>query len=413
MGDVFRKSKKVYDPRQFWGLWLLITIAALCTVKKLESGSKFMPREQTDEWKGWMQMMFLMYHYFAEKEVYNAIRVYIAAYVWMTGFGNTALFTRKDQFSLRRLCHTLFRLNFLGFVICVLLNNEYMLYYICAMHTLFTLFVMGALFVYQDLNSSKRLVYAKIAVLGVITVIIYDGPEVIFNGIFGTLPVIRPLMAFHDPLHPKFTEMHEWHFRSGLDRFIWLFGMAFALHLKNFQSWCETLDALPLARRSAIISGILFVVAVIATAWWYLFFSREKFSYNHIHPFTSFVPIFSYLCLRNLVPALRQRYLFLFSFMGKYTLETYIFQFHIWMRTTGINGSPKHLLEWVPGYYWVNFAIITAVYIFLSIRFFNLTVTLSETLIRKDPRGLAISGACLVTCAVISWMLAGFVTMGR
>ncbi|MFS8022152.1 putative N-acetylneuraminate 7-O(or 9-O)-acetyltransferase [Helianthus anomalus] len=33
-------------------------------------------------------VLFLMYHYFAATEIYNAIRVFIAAYVWMTGFGN-------------------------------------------------------------------------------------------------------------------------------------------------------------------------------------------------------------------------------------------------------------------------------------------------------------------------------------
>jgi hypothetical protein len=44
-------------------------------------------REQTEEWKGWMQVLFLLYHYFKASELYNAIRLFIAAYVWMTGFG--------------------------------------------------------------------------------------------------------------------------------------------------------------------------------------------------------------------------------------------------------------------------------------------------------------------------------------
>ena len=44
-------------------------------------------RDQTEEWKGWMQVMFVWYHYFAAKEWYNWIRIYIACYVWMTGFG--------------------------------------------------------------------------------------------------------------------------------------------------------------------------------------------------------------------------------------------------------------------------------------------------------------------------------------
>ena len=46
-----------------------------------------MCRDQTEEWKGWMQVMFVWYHYFAAKEWYNWIRIYIACYVWMTGFG--------------------------------------------------------------------------------------------------------------------------------------------------------------------------------------------------------------------------------------------------------------------------------------------------------------------------------------
>jgi hypothetical protein len=49
-------------------------------------------RDHTEEWKGWMQVMFVWYHYFAAKEWYNWIRLYIAAYVWMTGFGETELF---------------------------------------------------------------------------------------------------------------------------------------------------------------------------------------------------------------------------------------------------------------------------------------------------------------------------------
>ena len=33
------------------------------------------------------QVLFLLYHYYNAKEIYNAIRLFIAAYVWMTGFG--------------------------------------------------------------------------------------------------------------------------------------------------------------------------------------------------------------------------------------------------------------------------------------------------------------------------------------
>lgn len=36
------------------------------------------------------QVLFLLYHYYNAKEIYNAIRVFIAAYVWLTGFGARA-----------------------------------------------------------------------------------------------------------------------------------------------------------------------------------------------------------------------------------------------------------------------------------------------------------------------------------
>lgn len=43
-----------------------------------------------------------MYHYFAATEIYNAIRMFIAAYVWMTGFGNFSYYYVRKDFSLAR-----------------------------------------------------------------------------------------------------------------------------------------------------------------------------------------------------------------------------------------------------------------------------------------------------------------------
>lgn len=101
-------------------------------------------RDQTEEWKGWMQILFLLYHYFEAKEMYNAIRIFIAAYVWMTGFGNFSYYYIRQDFSLGRFCQMMWRLNFFVFFCCVALRNSYVLYYICPMHTLFTIMLYCA-----------------------------------------------------------------------------------------------------------------------------------------------------------------------------------------------------------------------------------------------------------------------------
>lgn len=49
-----------------------------------------------------LQVLFLLYHYFEAKEVYNAIRVFIAGYVWMTGFGNFSYYYKTGDFAFPR-----------------------------------------------------------------------------------------------------------------------------------------------------------------------------------------------------------------------------------------------------------------------------------------------------------------------
>ena len=82
----FPATERTYSRDLFWFLVLLLVAVAAGFTRK-ETPDKILNREQTEEWKGWMQVMFVWYHYFKAAETYNAIRVFIAAYVWMTGFG--------------------------------------------------------------------------------------------------------------------------------------------------------------------------------------------------------------------------------------------------------------------------------------------------------------------------------------
>eukprot|EP00967_Tisochrysis_lutea_P047484 scaffold57817_cov30-Tisochrysis_lutea.AAC.1 len=61
------------------------------------------------------------------------------------------------------------------------------------------------------------------------------------------------------------------------------------------------------------------------------------------------------------------------------------------MKSTGINGSPKYLMVWVPGWFWVNMMLTSAVFFVLSYRVFKITVVLRDACIPKDNKGIAMN----------------------
>ena len=135
------------------------------------------------------------------------------------------------------------------------------------------------------------------------------------------------LLAFHDPLHPEFTdELHEWFFRSGLDHLVWVVGMLSAFSFPWCDRQLQAIETLPAGRR-AVTRVVVGGVALVVGGWWFVeIFMRPKLLYNKVHPFTSWIPIMCYCVLRNLTPTLRRWHMHLFAWTGKITLETYILQ---------------------------------------------------------------------------------------
>lgn len=59
---------QAHDMDMFWCVALMLLVSSALNVRKSKGGD-VLNREQTEEWKGWMQFMFLMYHYFSAHEV--------------------------------------------------------------------------------------------------------------------------------------------------------------------------------------------------------------------------------------------------------------------------------------------------------------------------------------------------------
>lgn len=362
-------SSKHYSRDLFVFVLIIFFAYAYITIKPVTDLS-LLGREQTEEWKGWMQFIFLLYHYFHAEETYNSVRCMITCYVWMTGFGNFSFFYMKQDFGWLRVVQMLWRLNFTVLLLMWTHGNTYILYYICPLHTFYFLMVYACMYVMQDQNHTKWGIRVKLMVLALIIFIIWDINGGIFDIMFSFLGTTKTIGA-------NSGSVYEWYFRTSLDHWSTFLGMIFALNYPMAEQYFMKAGKGSLAVAAAILGTATLL-------WFYFFYTLPKLEYNMSHAYFSIIPLLSYIFFRNITPYVRSGVSMSLHELGKTTLETYLLQHHIWL-----TSNAKTLLTIVPDYPWINFAAASVIFFISARELYRLTMSL-RGMILPDDRTLAL-----------------------
>ncbi|RHZ83028.1 hypothetical protein Glove_100g18 [Diversispora epigaea] len=366
---LFSKSQKQFNSFSFTFLNLLYFIFGLFTIKTNEKDQPFLNRDQTDEWKGWMQLSVLVYHYFGASSIhgiYNPIRILVASYLFMTGYGHFIYFYKKADYGFKRMATVLIRLNLLTLILTYLMNTNYLYYYFSPLTTFWFIIIYLTMYIKSNKNKSTWFLLTKIFISSITSSFIILTPGLLEKA-FEILNIIFNIT----------WSAHEWRFRVRLDLYIVFVGMIVGFVTIKFQEYrISEKKYFSTLKRNSIILSILTLV-------WYFWFElsrSSKFEYNEYHPYISFLPIISFIILRNSTQYLRNKTSGLFIFFGHCSLETFIAQFHMWLAadTKGL------LVVTPPEMFWTNFVITTFIFIYVSHWLAKATGELTEWICGKS-----------------------------
>jgi len=368
LGDRFEPSYPRNDNHNitlFWILHAILLLATICTWKhKPRDKVTLLSREQTEEWKGWMQFSFIMYHYYRARPAYNWIRVFVSSYVWMTGFGNFLYFEKKKDFSLQRIVSMCIRINYFPILLSLATGVSLDLYYVVPLHTIGFFMTLVTCFLSQKLEYQMGYWRSRIVAITIIT---------IAHILFYETKAVELLLFFSTEIHLRFQ----------MDKYSALIGVISGLCMKKateYISWAYGDVHKTRVQIKQCLLGILLI------AGWYIAYGYipDKLVYNPIHPYIFLLPMFGWLLIRNSSRYLMEHHSTFLEFLGRNTLETYVLQFHLFM-----NHSVQHIPIVIPGsgsdghivLRTLNMLLCGIIFLLVAIWARNVTVTTQTTVL--------------------------------
>ncbi|KAI1085794.1 10 TM acyl transferase domain found in Cas1p-domain-containing protein [Whalleya microplaca] len=416
------KVERHYQQNQFIRVCLLWLVGSLLTVQRsgrpsykypmatkrpreeplIYRGPGYLSRDQSDEIKGLMQGLILLYHYnYASQTlwVYKIVRLLISMYFFLSGYGHTLYFLERNDYSLRRVVLVLFRLNLLSALLPYAMGTDYSSYYFASVITFWYLVLYATLRFYRSYNCDLRYLFTKIIVAAAITDRLISTPGILEGFVRVT----------HTIFHMSWNAQ-ELRFRLSLDRYIVYAGIIVAalVHYAAIRqahklSFPLGGRARPHHRRSRssplhprnkhILLNTVCAAATIAFFYATQTQLHRKQHYNHVHPFVSWIPIVGLVVLRNGVgggagseDVFRRdnysHYLALPAALRRFSLETYVLQYHVWL---GGDATARLRLGCPGAYGWVvDKVLLTVLFVYVAERAHRATSVLAGWV---TPRG--------------------------
>jgi hypothetical protein len=271
---------------------------------------------------------------------YNASRIYVTAFLFLTGYGHTMFFYREKDYSMNRLIEVLFRMNFSGMFLCLALGKPYIFYKACWLHSYFFLFIYFTMKWKKVMNYTKYGLRLKMAFFAIVIFLLWDCDYSLWSihvPLFGT--------SKQSVDGAPYGQLWEFYFQGHLHHWASFIGMLFAVNHPVTSLLLRKLEAFgqPIEILFKAISGILLMTTTIV--WALGPFDSSKFLYNATNPYFGTLPVLCYIFFRNITPTLREHHVQVFKAVGIYSLEIYLLHHHLFIAE---DGMAKKIL--LPGY---------------------------------------------------------------
>lgn len=398
--NFFMKENKYYSEFSFWIPTLWMSSVGLF----FTDDSKFtrvMHRDQTDEMKGFMIIVVLIYYMTGATRVipiYMIIKVFISTFLFLTGYQHFSYFWQTGNNGIIRFLNVMFRINFMTIVLCFAMNRPYQFYFFAPLVSFwfaitYVFFTLPPRITAQTVENNSYhylyLVIKFICLLSVITVLYMS--EVFFERIFLMRPW-RALFVSADDF------VDEWWYRYKLDRYSAAYGMMFSAIFIAAQKFNIVDDSNHgnLFSRRISLSSTLLSIAGLGFYTTFTFFCKNKLDCEEIHSYVVFIPIISFIVLRNISGVLRTRFSTLFSYFGKISLELFICMHHIWL------AADRHgVLVLMPGFPTLNLIITSFIFVCISHEIHRLTQVLVSYAVPPNDWRLAARNLVLFIVVLI------------